>query len=159
MMAPVRVAYERLLLAGAGVGGRPVLESGLRLSGLAFFVRFDRVFESVGGGEPEDAAGLNALLRVSFDRAGGIRFWPAEGLECGWEVVSWLVDEDDPSDPLVARPRSVERGVFEGLLDRHRDLFVEDGSLQSTAYRLVPVGAAASGVAPSVGAGGGGRGV
>jgi len=42
----VRVGYERVLLLGAADEELPVVESsGLRLSGLAFFVRFGRVFE------------------------------------------------------------------------------------------------------------------
>ena len=111
-----------------------VESSGLRLTDLAFFVRFDRVFEWVAGAEPEGASDLNELLRVSFDHADGLRFWPDEGLGCGWEVSGWLVCEADPSEPLVSYPRPVERSVFEGLLERHWDLFMEEGCLQSTAW-------------------------
>lgn len=129
------VEFERLLLVGAAVEERPVVESsGLRLSGLAFFVRFDRVFEWVSGAEPAGASDLNGLLRVSFDHADGLRFWPDEGLGCGWEVSGWLVCEADPSEPVVSYPRPVERSVFEGLLERHWDLFMEEGCLQSTAW-------------------------
>lgn len=73
-------------------------------------------------------------VRVAFDRARGIGFQSDGGLGCGWEVSSWLVDEIDPSDPLVMRSRPVGRDAFEELLERYRDLFVEDGSLQSTAW-------------------------
>ena len=129
------VEFERLLLVGAAVEEWPVVESsGLRLSGLAFFVRFDRVFEWVSGAEPAGASDLNELLRVSFDHADGLRFWPDEGLGCGWEVSGWLVCEADPSEPLVSYPRPVERSVFEGLLERHWDLFMEERCLQSTAW-------------------------
>ena len=129
------VEFERLLLVGAAVEERPVVESsGLRLTDLAFFVRFDRVFEWVSGAEPEGASDLNGLLRVSFDHADGLRFWPDEGLGCGWEVSGWLVCEADPSEPVVSYPRPVERSVFEGLLERHWDLFMEEGCLQSTAW-------------------------
>lgn len=129
------VEFERLLLVGAAEEEWPVVESsGLRLSGLAFFVRFDRVFEWVSGVEPAGASDLNELLRVSFDHADGLRFWPDEGLGCGWEVSGWLVCEADPSEPLVSYPRPVERSVFEGLLERHWDLFMEERCLQSTAW-------------------------
>jgi hypothetical protein len=129
------VEYERLLLVGATDEEWPVVESsGRRLTGLAFFVRFDRVFESVSGAEPAGASDLNELLRVSFDHADGLRFWPDEGLDCGWEVSGWLVCEADSSEPVVSYPRPVERGVFEGLLERHWDLFMEERCLQSTAW-------------------------
>ena len=129
------VELERLLLVGAAEEEWPVVESsGLRLSGLAFFVRFDRVFEWVSGAEPAGASDLNELLRVSFDHADGLRFWPDEGLDCGWEVSGWLVCEADPSEPVVSYPRPVERSVFEGLLERHWDLFMEERCLQSTAW-------------------------
>lgn len=129
------VEYERLLMVGAAVEEWPVVESsGLRLTGLAFFVRFDRVFEWVPGVEPAVASDLNELLRVSFDHAHGLRFWPDESLDCGWEVSGWLVCEADPSEPLVSYPRPVERSVFEGLLERHWDLFMEEECLQSTAW-------------------------
>ena len=129
------VEFERLLLVGAAEEEWPVVESsGLRLSGLAFFVRFDRVFEWVSGAEPAGASDLNELLRVSFDHAHGLRFWPDEGLGCGWEVSGWLVCEADPSEPVVSYPRPVERSVFEGLLERHWDLFMEERCLQSTAW-------------------------
>ena len=127
--------HERLLLVGATDEEWPVVESsGRRLTGLAFFVRFDRVFESVSGAEPAGASDLNELLRVSFDHADGLRFWPDEGLDCGWEVSGWLVCEADSSEPVVSYPRPVERGVFEGLLERHWDLFMEERCLQSTAW-------------------------
>ena len=144
------VEFERLLLVGAAVEEWPVVESsGLRLSGLAFFVRFDRVFEWVSGAEPAGASDLNELLRVSFDRAHGLRFWPDEGLGCGWEVSGWLVCEADPSEPVVSYPRPVERSVFEGLLERHWDLFMEEGCLQSTAWGFTDLedGSAADAVA------------
>lgn len=129
------VEYERLLLVGAAEEEWPVVESsGLRLTGLSFFVRFDRVFEWVSGWEPAGASDLNELLRVSFDHADGLRFWPDEGLGCGWEVSGWLVCEADSSEPLVSYPRPVECSVFEGLLERHWDLFMEEGCLQSTAW-------------------------
>jgi len=144
------VGFERLLLGGATGGGRPGGgASGLRLSGLSFFVRFDRVFEWVAGAEPTGASDLNELLRVSFDHADGLRFWPDEGLGCGWEVSGWLVCEADPSEPLVSYPRPVERSVFEGLLERHWDLFMEEGCLQSTAWGFTDLedGSAADAVA------------
>ena len=154
----VRVGYERVLLLGAADEELPVVEpSGLRLSGLAFFVRFDRVFESPAGGEPAGASELNRLLRVSFDHVNGIGFHPLEGLDCGREVVSWLVEEADPCEPEVAHPRPVEREVFDELLERHWDLFVEDARLSSTAYQLFPLDVAASGGRSSLGAGVGGR--
>ena len=129
------VEFERLLLVGAAEEEWPVVESsGLRLTDLAFFVRFDRVFEWVLGVEPAGASDLNELLRVSFDHADGLRFWPDEGLGCGWEVSGWLVCEADPSEPVVSYPRPVERSVFEGLLERHWDLFMEERCLQSTAW-------------------------
>lgn len=129
------VEYERLLMVGAAVEEWPVVESsGPRLTGLSFFVRFDRVFESVPDAEPAGASDLNELLRVSFDHAHGLRFWPDESLDCGWEVSGWLVCEADPSEPLVSYPRPVERSVFEGLLERHWDLFMEEQCLQSTAW-------------------------
>ena len=129
------VEYERLLVVGAAEDEWPVVESsGRRLSGLSFFVRFDRVFEWVSGWEPAGASDLNELLRVSFDHADGLRFWPDEGLECAWEVSGWLVCEADLSEPLVSYPRPVERNVFEGLLERHWDLFIEERCLQSTAW-------------------------
>lgn len=129
------VEFERLLLVGAAEEEWPVVESsGLRLTDLAFFVRFDRVFEWVSGAEPAGASDLNELLRVSFDHADGLRFWPDEGLGCGWEVSGWLVCEADPSEPVVSYPRPVERSVFEGLLERHWDLFMEERCLQSTAW-------------------------
>jgi len=144
------VEFERLLLVGATEEELPVVESsGLRLSGLSFFVRFDRVFEWVAGAEPTGASDLNELLRVSFDHADGLRFWPDEGLGCGWEVSGWLVCEADPSEPLVSYPRPVERSVFEGLLERHWDLFMEEGCLQSTAWGFTDLedGSAADAVA------------
>ena len=150
----VRVGYERVLLLGAADEELPVVESsGLRLSGLAFFVRFGRVFEPATGGEPAGASDLN---RLSFDREDGIGFHPLEGLDCDWEVVSWLVEEADPSEPEVAYPRPVEREVFDELLERYWDLFVEDAGLSSTAYQLFPLDAVSGGL-PSLGVGGGGR--
>jgi hypothetical protein len=156
------VEFERVLLVDlqddAEFGWRPAVDevTGISFSGLLFFVRFDRVFEWVAGAEPAGASDLNGLLRVSFDRAHGLRFWPDEGLDCGWEVSGWLVCEADPSEPLVSYPRPVERSVFEGLLERHWDLFMEEGCLQSTAYRLFPLDAAGGGC-PSLEVGGGGR--
>lgn len=139
------VEYERLLMVGAAVEERPVVESsGLRLTDLAFFVRFDRVFEWDSGAEPEGASDLNELLRVSFDHAHGLRFWPDESLDCGWEVSGWLVCEADPSEPLVSYPRPVERSVFESLLERHWDLFMEERCLQSTAWGFKDLGSAAA---------------
>lgn len=42
--------------------------------------------------------------------------------------MSWsgLVGEADPFEPVVSYPRPVERSVFEGLLERHWDLFIEE---------------------------------
>lgn len=114
------------------------------------------MFESATGGEPAGASDLNRLLWVSFDREDGIGFHPLEGLDCDWEVVSWLVEEADLSEPEVAYPRPVEREVFDELLERHWDLFVEDAHLSSTVYQLFPLDAA-SGGCPSLGVGGGGR--
>ena len=149
------VEFERLLLVGAAEEEWPVVgSSGLRLTGLSFFVRFDRVFEWVSGWEPAGASDLNELLRVSFDHADGLRFWPDEGLGCGWEVSGWLVCEADPSEPLVSYPRPVERSVFEGLLERHWDLFMEERCLQSTAWGFTDLeggGAAVSAVLDSTG--------
>ena len=88
----VRVGYERVLLLGAADEELPVVgSSGLRLSGLVFFVRFGRVFESATGGEPAGASDLNRLLWVSFDREDGIGFHPLEGLDC--------VVDGVPADP------------------------------------------------------------
>lgn len=149
------VEFERLLLVDlqddAEFGWRPAVDevTGISFSGLLFFVRFDRVFEWVLGVEPAGASDLNELLRVSFDRAHGLRFWPDEGLGCGWEVSGWLVCEADPSEPVVSYPRPVERSVFEGLLERHWDLFMEEGCLQSTAWGFTDLedGSAADAVA------------
>lgn len=135
-MVRVRVAFDRVLLVGRPNGGLPVVggSSGARLAGLTLFVRFDRVFESFDGLAPAGVEEVNRRLRVSFDRVRGIGFRPDGGLGCGWEVVSWLVDEIDLSDSFVVRSRPVGREVFEGVLERYRGLFVEDGCLQSTAW-------------------------
>lgn len=152
------VEYERLLLVGAAEEGLPVVESlGLRLSGLSFFVRFDRVFEWVSGWEPAGASDLNELLRVSFDHADGLRFWPDEGLDCGWEVSGWLVCEADPSEPLVSYPRPVERNVFEGLLERYWDLFIEEQCLQSTAWGFTDLEGGSAAVSAALDSTGGER--
>ena len=142
------VEYERLLV---------VESSGRRLTGLAFFVRFDRVFEWVSGWEPAGASDLNELLRVSFDHADGLRFWPDEGLDCGWEVSDWLVCEADTSEPLVSYPRPVERSVFEGLLERHWDLFMEERCLQSTAWGFTDLEGGSSAVSAVLDSSGGER--
>lgn len=152
------VEFERLLLVGATDKERPVVESsGLRLSGLSFFVRFDRVFEWVSGWEPAGASDLNELLRVSFDHAHGLRFWPDEGLDCGWEVSGWLVCEDDPSEPVVSYPRPVERSVFEGLLERHWDLLMEERCLQSTAWGFTDLEGGSAAVSAALDSTGGER--
>lgn len=144
------VEFERLLLVDlqddAELGWRPVVDevTGISFSGLSFFVRFDRVFEWVSGVEPAGASDLNGLLRVSFDHAHGLRFWPDEGLDCGWEVSGWLVEE--PVGYCVSAARPVERGVFEGLLECHWDLFMEDRCLQSTAWGFTDLEGGSAGV-------------
>ena len=51
----------------------------------------------------------------------------------------------------------VWRGAVESLRRHRWDLLIEDARLSSTAYRLFPIGAAASEGRPSLGVGGGGR--
>ncbi|CED90453.1 hypothetical protein [Actinomyces succiniciruminis] len=141
----VRVAFDRdLLFRPFDVPPRGVRDrvTGLRVAGLGIFVRFDRVFEVDGlDREPPGATLLNVGLRVSFDQGHGLRFWPDEDLDCGWEVCDWLVYEP-VAWPYTVAPRSVDRGVFEGLLDRYGDLLVEDEHLSTTSFRLEPVSSA-----------------
>lgn len=162
----VRVVFGRVLVMGlpmeVEVGQVPVRDAvtGLWLVGLGVFVRFDRFFEVAAGevsgdalvragGLLERAEEMNALLRVSFDREHGVRFWPDKSLDCGFEVVDWLVLE--PSGPWKSVSKLIGREVFEGLVDRFRGLLVEDECLSTLGYRVDSV---IGGVGP-MGSGGG----
>lgn len=153
-MVGVCVGFGRVLEMGLPLDGEagqvPVMDvvTGLRLVGLGVFVRFGRVFEVAEeeladrglvrvGGVLERAEGMNALLRVSFDREHGLRFWPDAGLGCGFEVVEHLVLE--PVGPWMSASRLVGRPVFEGLVERFGGLVVEDEHLSTLGYRIEPV--------------------
>ena len=140
----VRVAFDRLVLLDVPVGADgpvPVVDgvTGQALVGVGLLVRFGRVFESAGGGcYPREADELNGLLRVSFDHVHGLRFWPGEGLGCGWDVMGWLTVMPVRGRGLVSLPAS--RDEVEGLMERHWDLLVEDECLESRGYHVSPVG-------------------
>ena len=124
----VRVAFSRVL----SVSGDPVVdeETGFTIECVGLDICHDRLFEAPPGWVPP--IGTNPGLRVSYDPAEGFGFWADEGLDCGWEVSGWLVEE--PAGYCVSAARPVERSVFEGLLERHWDLLMEDRCLQSTAW-------------------------
>ena len=139
----VRAVFDRWLLLGApaGEGGQvPVVDgvTGLAVRAVGFFVRFGRVLEAPGGAYPREADELNGLLRVSFDHVHGLRFWPGEGLGCGWDVMGWLTVMPVRGRGLVSLPAS--RDEVEGLMERHWDLLVEDECLESRGYHVSPVG-------------------
>lgn len=171
----VRVAFGRLVLLDVPVGADgpvPVVDgvTGWALVGVGLLVRFGRVFESAGGGCPAGAVELDRLLRVSFDHVHGLRFWPGEGLGCGWDVMGWLVVVPVRGRRPMTLPAS--RDEVRGLMERYWGLLVEDECLESRGYHVSPVGepdllelmAEGAGGLPAApaglpGAGGAGRGV
>lgn len=73
--------------------------------------------------------------------------------------MSWsgLVGEADPFEPVVSYPRPVERSVFEGLLERHWDLFLEERCLQSTAWDFTDLEGGSAAVSAALDSSGGER--
>lgn len=73
--------------------------------------------------------------------------------------MSWsgLVGEADPFEPVVSYPRPVERSVFEGLLERHWDLFIEERCLQSTAWDFTELEGGSAAVSAALDSSGGER--
>ena len=119
----VRVAFSRVL----SVSGDPIMdeETGFTIECVGLDICHDRLFEAPPGWVPP--IGTNPGLRVSYDPAEGFGFWADERFDCAWSVSDWMVDDG-------YELRSVERSVFEGLLERHWDLFMEEQCLQSTAW-------------------------
>ncbi|WP_208320625.1 hypothetical protein, partial [Actinomyces sp. ZJ308] len=92
--------------------------------------RFNRLFEAPPGWVPP--IGTNPGLRVSYDPAEGFGFWADERLECAWCVSDWMVDDG-------YELRSVDRSVFEGVIQRHGHRLGKDDWLESVAFCLLPV--------------------
>lgn len=68
---------------------------------------------------------------MSYDPAEGFGFWADERLDCGWCVSDWMVDDG-------YEMRSVDRSVFEGVIQRHGHRLTKDNWLQSGAFCLLP---------------------
>ena len=123
----VRVSFNRVLLADGPIADE---ETGFSIEGVGFDICHDHLFEACPGWVPP--IGTNPGLRVSYDPVEGFGFWADERLDCGWCVSDWMVDDG-------YELRSVERSVFEGVLERHGHRFKRDGWLQSNAFCLLPV--------------------
>ena len=124
----VRVAFSRVL----SVSGDPVVdeETGFTIECVGLDICHDRLFEAPPGWVPP--IGTNPGLRVSYDPAEGFGFWADERLECAWCVSDWMVDDG-------YELRSVDRSVFEGVIQRHGHRFKKDDWLESVAFCLLPV--------------------
>ena len=124
----VRVAFSRVL----SVSGDPVVdeETGFTIECVGLDICHDRLFEAPPGWVPP--IGTNPGLRVSYDPAEGFGFWADERLECAWCVSDWMVDDG-------YELKSVDRSVFEGVIQRHGHRFKKDDWLESVAFCLLPV--------------------
>ena len=124
----VRVAFSRVL----SVSGDPIVdeETGFTIECVGLDVCHDRLFEAPPGWVPP--IGTNPGLRVSYDPAEGFGFWADERLDCAWCVSDWMVDDG-------YELRSVDRGVFEGVIQRHGHRLGKDDWLESVAFCLLPV--------------------
>lgn len=123
----VRVAFSHVL----SVSGDPIVdeETGFTIEWVGLDICHDRLFEAPPGWVPP--IGTNPGLRVSYDPAEGFGFWADERLDCGWCVSDWMVDDG-------YEMRSVDRSVFEGVIQRHRHRLTKDNWLQSGAFCLLP---------------------
>jgi len=124
----VRVAFSHVL----SVSGDPIVdeETGFTIEWVGLDICHDRLFEAPPGWVPP--IGTNPGLRVSYDPAEGFGFWADERLDCGWCVSDWMVDDG-------YEMRSVDRSVFEGVIQRHGHRLMKDNWLQSGAFCLLPV--------------------
>lgn len=124
----VRVALSHVL----SVSGDPVVdeETGFTIECVGLDICHDRLFEAPPGWVPP--IGTNPGLRVSYDPAEGFGFWADERLECAWCVSDWMVDDG-------YELRSVDRSVFEGVIQRHGHRLGKDDWLESVAFCLLPV--------------------
>ena len=124
----VRVAFSRVL----SVSGDPIVdeETGFTIEWVGLDICHDHLFEAPPGWVPP--IGTNPGLRVSYDPAEGFGFWADERLDCGWYVSDWMVDDG-------YEMRSVDRGVFEGVIQRHGHRLTKDNWLESVAFCLLPV--------------------
>lgn len=124
----VRVAFSRVL----SVSGDPIVdeETGFTIECVGLDICHDRLFEAPPGWVPP--IGTNPGLRVSYDPVEGFGFWADERLDCGWCVSDWMVDDG-------YELRSVDRGVFEGVIQRHGHRLKKDNWLESVAFCLLPV--------------------
>lgn len=124
----VRVAFSRVL----SVSGDPIVdeETGFTIECVGLDICHDRLFEAPPGWVPP--IGTNPGLRVSYDPAEGFGFWADERLDCAWCVSDWMVDDG-------YELRSVDRGVFEGVIQRHGHRLKKDDWLESVAFCLLPV--------------------
>lgn len=124
----VRVAFSHVL----SVSGDPIVdeETGFTIEWVGLDICHDRLFEAPPGWVPP--IGTNPGLRVSYDPAEGFGFWADERLDCGWCVSDWMVDDG-------YEMRSVDRSVFEGVIQRHGHRLTKDNWLQSVAFCLLPV--------------------
>lgn len=122
----VRVAFSHVL----SVSGDPIVdeETGFTIEWVGLDICHDRLFEAPPGWVPP--IGTNPGLRVSYDPVEGFGFWADERLECAWCVSDWMVDDG-------YELRSVERSVFEGVIQRHGHRFKRDDWLESVAYCLL----------------------
>ena len=123
----VRVAFSHVL----SVSGDPIVdeETGFTIEWVGLDICHDRLFEAPPGWVPP--IGTNPGLRVSYDPAEGFGFWADERLDCGWCVSDWMVDDG-------YEMRSVDRSVFEGVIQRHGHRLTKDNWLQSGAFCLLP---------------------
>ena len=123
----VRVAFSHVL----SVSGDPIVdeETGFTIEWVGLDICQDRLFEAPPGWVPP--IGTNPGLRVSYDPAEGFGFWADERLDCGWCVSDWMVDDG-------YEMRSVDRSVFEGVIQRHGHRLTKDNWLQSGAFCLLP---------------------
>ena len=124
----VRVAFSHVL----SVSGDLVVdeETGFTIECVGLDICHDRLFEAPPGWVPP--IGTNPGLRVSYDPAEGFGFWADERLDCAWFVSDWMVDDG-------YELRSVDRSVFEGVIQRHGHRFKKDDWLESVAFCLLPV--------------------
>ena len=129
----VRVSFSRVL----SVSGDPIVdeETGFTIEWVGLDICHDRLFEAPPGWVPP--IGTNPGLRVSYDPAEGFGFWADERLDCGWCVSDWMVDDG-------YEMRSVDRSVFEGVIQRHGHCLMKDDWLESVAFCLLPVQGASS---------------
>lgn len=111
------------------------LYGGETVVGFCLWIRFGRCFPSaLGEGEPEGAAEMNSLVRVSFNPGTGLIILPDPSLDA-IEVYGWSLFIEDSEGTGREGEVQVSRAEWEQLLNAHG---MTDWLWESIAYRLSP---------------------